>query len=742
MPPEVEHEVPTVARRELLTLRGHVEAVYYAGPTFSAGRLRTEAGDRVPFAGRVFVREGDPVVLRGRWGRHPKYGEQFEVEGVEFNQDLDVDGLARYLAGNPALKGIGPVKARAIAEKCGREFDRIITEEPETLARSAKMPLATIKLLREEWLRTKTLNSAATWLAGFGLTHHQITTLVDRLGNSVRAILEADPYMLVREVRGLGFKRVDKIARAMGTPKGHPGRIHAGIVHCVEEALDRGDTWVEHEDLIDRANVLLVMDELDAREKIERSLDGLVEEGTLSCISSGDRFLIARPDIERMERELAAIFLESDGPNPQFHSVKDVDSLVARLAPNLNDEQRAAVKTALGHSIALISGSAGSGKTYTVAAIVQICREVGRFAMLCAPTGKAAKRLEEVVDYPASTIHRLLGFNGSTYFHDSAHPLEADVLIVDEVSMVDVPLMHRLFQAIDRKRTGVVLVGDHHQLPPVGPGNILRDLIATRTLPTTVLNTVVRQAGVLKENSIAILHGEVRRTSEPDASGRRAWCVADQFSDQGAAARFVLDLFQNVLSERLGFDLLQDVMVLTPTHKGALGTIELNIALQRLVQRKLYGVDVPPPPPGRRARLLPRDRIIQTRNNYKLGVMNGAVGVVDRIEKDGGLSVSFEDQNVYVQPGTPDLRDLELAYALTVHKVQGSEFPCVVAIVHKAHAFQHHRNLLYTAVTRARKTVIVVGDAWGVRNCAKRRQVDERRTFLPFFLSGEIGMAK
>jgi exodeoxyribonuclease V alpha subunit len=240
-----------------------------------------------------------------------------------------------------------------------------------------------------------------------------------------------------------------------------------------------------------------------------------------------------------------------------------------------------------------------------------------------------------------------------------------------------------------------------------------------------------------------VLRGEVRRSSEPDpATGRRAWYVADQFSDQGAAGRFVVDLFENVLMEKLGFGLIQDVMLLTPTHKGPLGTIELNIALQRLVQKKLWGVDVPPPPPGRRARLLPHDKVIQTRNNYKLEVMNGAVGAVDRIEKDGGLSVSFEERNVYIQPGSPDLRDLELAYALTVHKVQGSEFPCVVAIIHKAHSFQHHRNLLYTAVTRARKTVILVGDAWGLRTCAKKRQVDERRTFLPFFLSGAVPLSK
>jgi exodeoxyribonuclease V alpha subunit len=299
--------------------------------------------------------------------------------------------------------------------------------------------------------------------------------------------------------------------------------------------------------------------------------------------------------------------------------------------------------------------------------------------------------------------------------------------------MVDVPLAWHLFEAVDLLRTTVLLVGDHNQLPPVGPGNILRDLIQTRAIPTVILDKVVRQAGVLKENCTAVLKGEVRKTSEASVAGCRDWYLVDQFTDPMAARSFLLELFQERL-DALGFDIIKDVQVLTPTHKGPLGTKELNEELQRLIQRKLWNTEVPPVTMGRRAPFLKHDKVIQTRNNYDLNVMNGAIGYVVDVLAKGTLVIDFDGMPVELEKGSPDLQDLQLAYALTIHKTQGSEFPCAVVVVHKAHSFMHHRNLLYTGVTRARRTAIVLGDHWGIQNCAKRCQVDDRRTFLPLFL--------
>jgi len=682
------------------------------------------------------VQENQPLVLHGKYVRHPKYGFQFEVASMEFDRHMDARGLANYLANNPDIKGIGPAKARIIAERFGSEFEQHLINEPEKIADAAKVPISVVEALRDHWLETSNVNQAMTVLAAYGLTHHQVTKLVKKLGNNAVGIIERDPYIIVGEINGFGFKRIDKIARQVGIDKDNPNRIRAGIVFCVEDALDQGDCWVEYEDLLDRANELLVMDCLDSRERIEKHLDDLIDEKGLTCYSADCRFLVAKPFIRQMEEDLARVFAGGAKPSPCLGDKPDLQADVTRVAPRLNTRQLEAAVNAAAHSISLISGGAGSGKTFTIAAITRLCDEHDLRVVLCAPTGKAAKRIEEATGREASTIHRLLGFNGKTYARDSQNPISADVVVVDEVSMIDVPLAWHLFQAIDLDRTSVVLVGDHNQLPPVGPGNILRDLIDSKVLPTTILDDIVRQAGILKENSMAILKGEVPKTPQRDTSLRGAWYVCDQHTDADRVQRFVLDLFEHTLSEKLGFDILRDVQVLTPTHKGPLGTVELNTKLQRLIQRKLWNHDVPPAQPGKRPKLLINDKVIQTRNNYDLGVMNGAMGIVRSVSVDGSLTIEFEDKMVHIEAGSPHRGDIQLAYALTIHKSQGSEFPCSVVIAHKSHSFMHHRNLLYTGVTRASRTAIIVGDHWGIANCAKRVQVDARKTFLSLLLEG------
>ena len=270
-------------------------------------------------------------------------------------------------------------------------------------------------------------------------------------------------------------------------------------------------------------------------------------------------------------------------------------------------------------------------------------------------------------------------------------------------------------------------MGDHNQLPPVGPGNVLRDLIHEHPIPVTVLNLVVRQAGELKENCSALLKGEVRPTSAPRGSKPREWYLANNLKDADAVFRTILDAFNSKL-QRLGFDLLRDVQVLTPTHKGPLGTVALNAALQQLVQRKLFGVDAKPNKYG--PRFYPHDKVIQTRNDYQLGVMNGAVGFVKSVSSSGDLTIDFDGEDVEFEAGSDSIKRLKLAYVITTHKSQGSEFPCVIAIIHKSHSFMLHRNIFYTAASRAQKTAIILGDRWGISNCAKKNLTDKRRTFM------------
>jgi len=716
------------AEQAAATVTGRVERLYFSSPEWSAGRLAANDGSFPRFAGKVMVQLGDDVEMEGQW-QDTQWGPQLQVSSFRYALPLDRAGLANYLANNPHMKGIGPVRARAIAAQFGDDFDRALQERPEEIARVAKVPVDVVCTLAGEWLRTRAFNLANTWLAAFQLTHHQVTTLVKKYGNNVVAVFKDDPYRLIGEVDGYGFKRVDQIARKMGTPKDHPSRIRGGLLHCVSDALDGGHCWTEYEELVDQANALLVMDTLDSRDRIRSALDRLIEEKLLACDGCEGRFLVGRPDLRRMEMDLASQFAGATARNPHFAGVADIPALVAATAPDLNAGQRSATESAMSYRIVVITGGAGSGKTYTVNSICRLYDGRGLTVVLCAPTGKAAKRMEESTGRPASTIHRLLGYNGSEFQFEG--PLDADLLVIDEASMCDVPLLWHLLRAVDLSRTAVVLVGDHNQLPPVGPGNVLRDLIATRAVPVALLNEVVRQAGALKENCFALLKGRVAPTAPADSNGLRPWYRLGEFTDPADLREFLLALYGHKLQDELGLDLIQDVQLLTPTRKGPLGVPALNLELQRLLQKKLYGVEVPPTPAGRRPRLLPGDKVIMRKNTYSLDLMNGAVGQVLSVDsKTGDVTARFDGRQVVLQRSERHLDNLDLAYALTVHQTQGSEFPVTIFIVSKQHWFQLNRSLLYTGATRAQRSTVIVGDHWAIRNAASRVEAHRRRTWL------------
>lgn len=715
-----------------LQMRGTVERLYFSSPAFTAGVLRTGDGGTTPFAGALLVQEGDRIALHGAWQRHPKYGRQFQVERFEYDRALDKTGLADYLAKHPRIKGIGPVKAKAIAAKFGDDFARNLKDRPEEIAAAARVELSVIEALAEEWAKTETFNQALVELSAYGLTHHQVTLLTQKYGNATLAVLAENPYVLVREVKGLGFRRVDQVALKLGTAKTHPNRLKAGLLCVVTDNLDAGHTWTDSEALIREATALLALDRPEDSELLDTALDRLFEDGALSCIHHGNRFLVARPDVQAAEDQLAER-LSVFGQKPYWYFAsktdRELESLIDAHAPNLNAGQRAAVFNALRHGISVISGGAGSGKTFTISALCRIFEACDLKVVLAAPTGKAAKRIEELTGREAFTVHRLLGYDGRQFQRGPQDTVHADVLIVDETSMVDVKLAATLFSALDLKQTLVVFVGDHNQLPPVGPGDFLRDLTERTLAPTVILDEVVRQAGVLKENCTAVLRGEVRKTVP--AQGTSPWYVYDACGEPAEVKRVLVSLFESALAERLGFDPMRDAQLLTPTRKGPLGVDALNAELQRVLLKKLYGVEVPPTPANRRPRPLLGDKVIQRRNNYDLGIMNGAMGTVVGVDtRTKDLEVRFGDSVVRLENAKRHLADLQLAYALTIHQAQGSEFPCAVVVVHKSHSFMHSKSLIYTAATRAQKTAILIGDRWGIRNSVLKSLSERRRTLL------------
>ncbi len=712
-----------------IPISGEIKKIIFQSANYTIGELTQSDGRTVTVKGPVFLALHETVNLQGRWGTD-RYGKHFYATRALREKKLSAVGLECWLAINPAFKHIGPARAKRLINTFGSDFDTIIKDHPERIAECVHLPQEAVENIRREWLRREATIAVETELASFGLSAAKIKAVLDRLGDDAATALRSKPQVLYDV---FGFKTADKPFLNMGFPKTDPGRIRSGILACLDDALDQGHTWVEESDLIERANKLLVMDSLRSREFIELELSGLIEKDALACDSYDSRFLISRADIRTMEREVEQWLRGGDKDHPSVLEMLGVWQRVrdGEVCPELNPRQRAAVVAALTHQITVISGGAGSGKTFTVGALTKVLDQNFIKVVLAGPTGKCAKRLEQVVEKEAFTIHRLLGFNGHEWSHGPDDPIDADVVIIDETSMVDLHLAWRLLRAIDHEKTAVVFVGDHNQLPPVGPGDLLRDMIHTGIVPGVVLTDIVRQAGELKENSTAILRGAVAKTSaHVDARGRRPWYCIDEFTDPWDVRRFIRDLYETVLADKLGYDLLDDVQLLTPKRKDILGVEELNIELQSLIQRKLYGVDAPTVPTGRRPPFLLHDKVIQRRNNYDLGIMNGAIGRVLELLPHGDLCVRFENTEVTLSRADGDLNDLQLAYALTIHQCQGSEFPCAVVIVHKSHSFMHSQNLFYTGVSRAKQTTIVIGDRWGVRNCATKKANDERSTFL------------
>jgi exodeoxyribonuclease V alpha subunit len=783
-----------------VTVVGRVIRMFHTSPKFSAGKLVIETvegaeppphpygrrdyldrGDELSFAGQAAAAAGDRVTFHGTWQRHERFGLQLSVESGEVDREIDREGLALYLAASPAFKGIGPAKAQIIAREFGGpDFEQVLTERPEVIASAAKLPLEVITTLRDEWIKNRRTSIIMTRLAALGLTNRQCELMVEEFGDEAPAILETAPYSVIGRISGLGFARVDEMARRMGVPRDDPERIDAGIIAVVQKALDNGGhTWIEYRELLSEAVKLLALDSDDADDVVESSLDDLISKHKLHCQDTPAGLAVALTRIFNMEDELAD-YMRAD-PNVHLSGVDVAAEIRAADAALSPSQVEAGVQAARSTRI-VITGPAGSGKTRLIRAITRLYTNHGKRVVHAAPTGKAAKRIEEALalegDCPkwgTFTLHRLLGYDGRTWRadrtpvvgrkehggvgddeeHDQDGPptIElADVIIVDEVSMVDITLAWQLFRVL-RPSQAVIMVGDHNQLPPVGPGNLLRDLINWAPLPVVRLTEVHRQAGSLLANCSAVLDGVVPPSAEKDpATNRSPWTVVGRYRDPGQVVEAVAGLYSTVLEQRMGFHLRNDVQLLTPTWKGPIGGHALNARIQQIIQRRLFNVEVPHTPPDKRPPFFRGDRIIQLENDYDIGVMNGTIGVVVDPSPDADDDEVRDAKKAGKKPilcmfhgdggrkKIADASSISLAYALSIHKAQGDQFPCVITIVHYAHSHQHHRNLLYTAVTRAQQVAIILGDTTGIENCARKVETERRRTFLSIMeMAGEAG---
>lgn len=748
-------------------ITGIVEHTHYCGPKFTAGRLRTNqpvehanGSGLISFAVRQQVEAGSNVTLHGEWIKHKKYGWQFEASAVEHTLQFDVDGLAHWLSKHKDIKGIGPAKARKLAEHYGDTFGEAITNRPREVAAIAGISQEQTDGLRAVWIANQEYVELITWLGAYGLSIHEIDTLRVKWGHNTAGILKNDPYQMIGALERFGFKRADNVCLKMGKKKADGSRIQQGIIWCVKQAMDDGSTMIEKRELVRTANKLLEIDDIQSVELIRYELGNLIAAQRLDEIivpGTDERLRVDWILLPKMRLKEEFIFdalcgaAEAD-KNPHFSADEDsahqeIDEEISMIAPTLNEQQRRAVINAIEHPISLLSGGAGTGKTYTINAIRLFYEQNDKVVLLLAPTGKAARRLEESTGHEAATIHRGLDYGyvpgmGMVFRKNERDPLDADLVVIDEFSMVDTDLAYALFRAIDLTTTAVVICGDHNQLPPVGPGDLLRILINSSLLPHVVLTEVVRQAGLLKKNCTQLLHGIVEYKAKEEGEGVNAnvpWQVINNMRSAEEAAEFVVSAFRGMIQRNPNLNVVTDVQLLIPQRKGPLGCADMNGRLQAMIQRERYGVEVEQiddtkkgkkGQQKKRLKFLPHDKIIWTHNDYETGLMNGTIGqVVDRAG-DGGFLIQFEGEANPIEIPSKKLIFMELAYAITIHKFQGSECPFVILVIHRQHTYMLHRGIFYTGATRAKRKLVVVGDRWSIPYCAKTVKVQDRRTWF------------
>ena len=675
------------------------------------------------------VEPGMRVRLGGTWRRHRAHGWQLEFEVLEVLAPADGEGLVRYLS-SKAFEGIGEVLAGRIVEALGPDALEVIRDAPERLREVRGLKPEVAERLRAAVREQLDAHRANAFLRGLGLGPWQTALVVERYGAEAEEVVRADPYVLAETVRGLGFAAVDQAARKMGVGELDPRRLRAGVRFALRDASGDGHSLLPLSRLLEAAAERLgggepaaleaAVHELEARDEL------FVETGLARAADDVHEPLVYLPWLATSERGLAR-GLWRLLREPAFDALAGPAELAAaeeRAGLELHEAQREAILGLLCARVGVLTGGPGVGKTTMTRILVELVERSGRTVLLASPTGRAAKRLAEATGREASTIHRMLGFEPMEggFLHGPGKPLEADLLIVDEISMLDGALAHHLVAAL-APTTRLVLVGDPDQLPSVGPGSVLADLLASGVCPHYRLTRIFRQQrdSLIVENAHRILEGQ--RPKLPDRGDRESDFYFFTAEEPEAAADLLVDVVSRRIPETFGLDWTRDVQVIAPMYRGACGVDALNVRL-----RDAQGIG------GKEIRRGDRiwrtgDRVIHTRNDYEREVFNGDMGRIVRVFDDGSLVVEFEGRSP-LEYSSGQLSDLQPAFAITVHRSQGSEYPCVVLPLSMQHWMMLQRHLLYTAVTRARRLVVLVGSPRALDTCLANAEQRGRESAL------------
>ncbi|WP_425058512.1 ATP-dependent RecD-like DNA helicase [Sporomusa carbonis] len=670
---------------------------------------------------------GEQVVLTGEWVEHARYGRQFKASSCRRIAPATEQGIERFLASG-AVKGIGPAMAARLVKHFGARTLEIIELSPRRLAEVEGIGSKKAEQIHQAYAEQAELKEVMLFLEMHGVTGAYAARIFARYGSDSIAVLEADPYRLAEEVKGIGFRIADQIAMALGFDREHPSRLAAGVQFALLQTGQAGHCCVPEAALTEESAKLLNVDQAD----IARVVSEQIRQGKLCSEDFHGLTLVYPRYLYRAEKLVAERLLQlKDQAKPvdgvDHAALVDEWEMTARVT--LAGAQRQALAAALTHGVLVLTGGPGTGKTTTVRGILNLLEQQGFKIVLGAPTGRAAKRLSETTGREAMTIHRLLEAGGGMddeplFARDEHNPLDADVVIVDETSMMDMLLMSYFLQAVpDGCR--VVLVGDVDQLPAVGPGSVLKDIIRSGVIPVVRLTEVFRQAGesMIVLNAHRINRGRMPECGSPDFQFR-------EIADSEAVARAIVDLCQNELAQE-GFDIWREVQVLSPMHRQPCGVENLNKLLQAALNPPVDGKDFIQ---GINQVLREGDKVMQIRNNYSKKVFNGDIGYIIAIA-DGKVLVRYPEDDVVYEKGEHD--ELTLAYAMSVHKSQGSEYPVVVMPLTPGHHIMLQRNLLYTAVTRAKERVILLGARAALNTAVMSDRTRRRYSLLAERLRGE-----
>lgn len=728
-------------------IKGTVKSIIFRNEEngFTVLELVDAAGDEITAVGPLpLANVGERIEVSGAWTEHPTYGRQLRAQGCRVLAPATLTALVNYL-GSGLIRGVGESTAREIVNTFGLETLPVLENAPERLTEVPGIGRLRAAKIAESFAAQRDMRDIMLALQEFGVTVSQAMKLYKAYGNLCLAKIQENPYRLIDEIEGIGFLTADRLAQNAGVERDSAFRIKAGLKYTLQWARQEGHTYLPRDILIRIAASERVLGvELLP---VERALDELIIGGEVVYQTVGSADGVFLPRMHFLESDCAKRLLQvlhTPSPLLFLDPENQVALLERELKISLAPQQQEAVIRALTSGALVITGGPGTGKTTILRFILRIVQNMGLSCELCAPTGRAAKRMAEATGVPARTIHRLLeyGYGGEGFLRDEENPVETDLIIVDEMSMVDVPLMHALLRAIGPS-TRLLMVGDADQLPPVGAGNVLRDVIESGAVPVMRLTDIYRQAerGMIVENAHRINNGQ-----PPELSSGKEDFLFEEIAAAEDVARRVVGLCTGRVNRLLTREPRKDVQVLVPMKKGPLGIYALNARIQAAMN-----------PPGRQKRerkhgdvvFREGDKVMQVKNNYKLGwkkaryngiaeeglgVFNGDLGTILRIDStEQELEVLFDDERAAVYDFTM-LDELSLAYAVTVHKSQGSEFPIVILPLISGAPSLMTRNLLYTAVTRAREQVYILGRSRCVYEMAANGQVKKRYSALGVFL--------